>query len=320
MQINPLTAVQGFFISDSQAFTPEQQSIEGQVMGISEAADNEFNQATTSVSESELPVAEIKDTTPIRKLESSDAPEITAKSAVVIDIESDKKLFSKNPDEVSSIASITKLVTALVVLVLEPDFSQEYTIQLEDRREGGRIFLFQGDGVTIEDLFNISLVGSANTATIALVRALEQTEQDFVMKMNAKVEELGLEKTVFVDPIGLSSNNKSTAYEVAKIVEVALTKEEIQEAVVQDKYILKTKQGKTKIIENTDNLLKEKNGYEVLGGKTGYLGSAGFCFAGKFSEDGHEIVSVILGSQGEDSRFTETDELVKWVYESYVWP
>jgi len=190
----------------------------------------------------------------------------------------------------------------------------------DDRREGGRIFLFDGDRVTIKTLLNTSLVGSANTATIALVHALGLSEQEFVKKMNIKAEELELKNTYFVDPIGLSSDNISTAREVASLLEQTLANEIIQKIVSQQKYILKTKQGKQRLVESTDQLLKQKNGYEVIGGKTGYLGVAGFCFTGQFKQDEHEIISVVLDSSGVDLRFTETDELVSWVFENYLWP
>ncbi|PIR93506.1 hypothetical protein COT99_00350 [Candidatus Falkowbacteria bacterium CG10_big_fil_rev_8_21_14_0_10_43_10] len=317
LQINPLTAVRDNFITpDSQAVVLGEQNNEGIVMGVSEAADGALPVQSTAI----LPASGEKDITPFKKGVHMAEPEISASSAIVIDAASQKVLMEKNADGPSSIASITKLITALVALDHQPDFAGEYTMREEDRRDGGRINLFWGDKISIEDLFNASLVGSDNTATIALVHALGFSEPEFVAKMNEKAGELGLKNTNFVDPIGLSSNNKSTAREVAKIIEAALAREKIQQTVIQNKYILKTKQGKARTIESTDILLNKKNGYEILGGKTGYLGSAGFCFAGKFKEYEQEIISVVLGSEGVDLRFSETDELVRWAYENYVWP
>ena len=211
-------------------------------------------------------------------------------------------------------------MTALVVLDENPDFNTEYAIREDDRREGGRINLFWGDKITINDLFNASLVGSDNTATIALVHSLGFDEQEFVAKMNKKAEELNLEKTSFADPVGLSVNNKSDVYEIAKILKEALAKDKIRNTVSKNNYILKTGQGKQRIIETTDDLLAQKKDYEILGGKTGYLESAGFCFTGKFSYNGNEIITVVLGSEGVDLRFSDTDKLVNWTYKNYIWP
>ncbi len=304
LQINPFVLVQdNFNVDETQA----------QVMGVMEVAEG----AQENVA---LPKSDDRELTLRLKQDVAQVPEVSAQSVIIIDKEGKKILYEKNSDTQSSIASITKLMTALVVLDQAPDFNREYMITEDDRREGGRIFLFDGDRVTIKTLLNTSLVGSANTATIALVHALGLSEQEFVKKMNIKAEELELKNTYFVDPIGLSSDNISTAREVASLLEQTLANEIIQKIVSQQKYILKTKQGKQRLVESTDQLLKQKNGYEVIGGKTGYLGVAGFCFTGQFKQDEHEIISVVLDSSGVDLRFTETDELVSWVFENYLWP
>jgi len=312
-QVNPINIMRdNFFIPKSQA----------EVLGVSEIIESSETQVEDDIvfPSNGFPETGFRDARPIKKFNVSVEPNVTANSAIVIDVKSKNILFRKNIGEPSSIASITKLVTALVVLDQNPDFNKKYIVRVEDRREGGRIFIFQGDEVTINDLFNIVLVGSGNTATIALVHSLGISEQEFVNKMNEKALELGLNRTSFADPIGLSINNKSNAYEVAKILEVALAQEKIKSTVTKSSYVLKTGQGKQRIIESTDYLLKEKKNYNILGGKTGYLGSAGFCFTGKFSNNNREIITVVLGSDSLDSRFSETDEIARWVYDNYIWP
>ncbi len=317
LNINPITIIQdNFFIDQTQA--------SGKVLGIVEenVSLTENNLATEILKQQAvfLPVVKEKNLTPVMKDIHMTEPEIFADSATVFDLTSRTVLYEKNAEDVASIASITKLITALVVLDLEPDLKQEYTLTENDRREGGRIFLFLGDTVTIDDLFNISLVGSGNTATVALVHALGFNEQEFVIKMNEKARELGLLNTKFVDPIGLSFNNVSTAYEVVEIIKTALEQEKIKITVTKSNYILKTKQGKIKRIESTDQLLNQKNDYQIIGGKTGYLVSAGFCFAGQFKQNGHEIISVVLGSNGVEQRFVDTHNLVSWAFDNYLWP
>ncbi|MEK7067532.1 MAG: serine hydrolase [Patescibacteria group bacterium] len=310
--INPITAVRdNFFIFNSQASTSVDIAKSGQVMGASETSGNNSAPEPAEV-KAALPIIEAKPAEPVLKSVYRKAPEVAARSAMVIDVESQKILYEKNSQEPITIASITKLVTALAALKQSPNFNQEYVMQAEDRREGGRINLFWGDKVTIKDLWHASLVGSDNTATIALVHALGFNEQDFVARMNQETRDLSLRHTNFVDPIGLSTNNKSTSAEVAKIAAAAFAHEEIRQAVTQPRYILRTKQGKTRIIESTDDLLGGSKSYQVLGGKTGSLGSAGFSFTGKFSQNEREIISVVLGSNGVDTRFADTDALVNW--------
>lgn len=268
-----------------------------------------------------LPAYPSQPPVPVLKTAHQSPPAVSASSAVVFDVNSRKVLYDKNPDEISAIASITKLMTALVALEQKPDFSSVYTVARGDRREGGRIFLFLGDRVTIDDLFHAILVGSGNSETIALVHALGMTEADFVAKMNAKAASLGLRKTTFADPVGLDERNTSTAYELIEIVRAAMAQERIRQAVTQASYTFTTEQGSRRVIESTDTLLTEDSDYHVIGGKTGYIGSAGFCFVGKFTDQNgtRPLVSVVLGSHSVTSRFSETDALVRWAYENYEW-
>ncbi len=309
-QVNPAAINGSFFMGKSEA----------RVLGEMESVDNK--EAERESVEIQLPSNKNKEVImPLKKLEAEEAEEISASSALIMDSRSGKILYQKNIKNISSIASITKLMTALVVLEEEPDLASEYEIREEDRREGGRIYLYQGDRVTVRDLLYSSLVGSANTGTIALVHAVGNEEKEFVEKMNSKAREMGLENTKFADPIGLSSYNVSTAAELVKILEAALEHPEIKEAASLKKYIFHTIQGRRKIVESTDNLLKEKNGFKIIGGKTGYLVSAGFCFVGKFKNNQEvELISVILGTKSDEARFEETKKIVEWAYESYFWP
>ncbi len=231
-------------------------------------------------------------------------------------------LFNKEADKEWPIASITKLVTALVFLEHNPGWDIVYTITDEDRREGGRINVFRGEKIKVKDLFNLSLVGSDNTATIALVHSTGLSEEDFVKKMNAKAESIGLKHSRFYDAVGLSNDNVSIAREVIELARVTLAKEEIQAATLKKKYEFSTIQGRKKIVYNTDDLLNNfpQNGIKILGGKTGYTESAGYCFVGKFIDSsGREIISVVLGSPDKNSRFSQTKDLVEWAYKSFIW-
>jgi len=231
-------------------------------------------------------------------------------------------LFTKQADEVQPIASITKLMTALIFLDNNPGWEEIYQITPDDQISGGRLNLFLGEKIKVKDLFYTSLIASDNGATIALVHASGINEADFVKKMNERAKSLGLIKTSFVDPIGLSDNNVSTAREVALLAREALGRQEIRQATERQEYEFNTQEGRIKKIESTDYLLFDsaQNSFQVLGGKTGYTDRAGYCFVGLFNDPtGREIISVVLNSAGKNERFRESKSLINWVLDSYIW-
>lgn len=248
---------------------------------------------------------------------------IAAKRGAVLAAQDRLFLYCKEADEVQPIASITKLMTALVFLENNPGWDKVYTIKPEDNVTGGRLNLFRGEEVKVKDIFYTSLVASDNGATIALVHATGLGEDKFVEKMNEKAKALGLVKTSFSDPIGLSDENVSTAREVALLAKAALNKEEIRQATASKDYRFTTLDGRDKKVESTDYLLFDpaQNSFQVLGGKTGYTDQAGYCFVGRFKDkDGRELISVVLGSAGKNERFRESKTLVNWVFQNYIWP
>ncbi len=257
---------------------------------------------------------------PPEKLTTS-TPEINAQAGVVRDVYSSRALWRKKQNKSFPIASITKLMTALVFLETSPDWESYYKITEKDRREGGKIYLFLGERVKVKDLFKTSLVASANTATAALVHSTGLTEEEFARKMNRKAKVMGFKKTYFKDATGLNSENISTAWEISKFTQVALEKDRIREAVSLPEYEFETKGGREKEIKSTDDLLKffPVEGMELIGGKTGYNEEAGYCFVGGFQNDGNYLISVVLGAESKKERFSLTEELIKWSYKSYKW-
>lgn len=230
--------------------------------------------------------------------------------------------FKQKADEVQPIASITKLMTALVFLENNPGWDKVYQIERRDLVEGGKWNLFLGEKVLVRDLFYMSLVASDNGATQALVHASNLSNSDFVSKMNEKAVKLGLNKTSFVDPIGLGEKNISTAEEVAYLAQAAFLKKEIAEATTRRSYKFTTLDGKLKEVESTDYLLYDdkSDAWEVIGGKTGYTDQAGYCFVGYLrAKDGREIISVVLNSPGKNDRFLDSKKIVNWVFNNYYW-
>ncbi|OGF22455.1 hypothetical protein A2Y83_04155 [Candidatus Falkowbacteria bacterium RBG_13_39_14] len=242
---------------------------------------------------------------------------IAAKSGIAINGKSREMMFGKNENEALPIASITKLMTALVFLDYNQGWDKEIEIIGSDYRIGGMLYVSPGEIVTVRDLFYTSLAGSANNATVALARSTGMTLEEFADKLNDKAKELGMEKSFFVEPTGLSEKNVSTAEEVARLASVAFSKEEIREALQKDEHIFYTVDKKRyHRIRNTDKLLDSflnKDGFEVIGAKTGYTDEARYCLAvGVESEAGDSVISVILGANTPEERFQEAKSLAWW--------
>lgn len=248
---------------------------------------------------------------------------LSASSGLAWDWERDFYLFEKDADRELPIASISKLMSALVFLDYNPGWHEIYTISASDKREGNRLNFFPGEQVYIRDLFYSALVASDNSSIISLVRASGLSEVEFVQAMNKKAGVLGMERTKFVEPTGLSDYNTATARDVAKLIQASMKDLDIRRAVLADKYELEilnvgSKKQQKRVVQNTDQLLRSADlDIELIGGKTGYLHKAGYCFAGSFAKDGRQIVTVVLGAADQDARFQETARLLDWVFSSY---
>jgi D-alanyl-D-alanine carboxypeptidase len=246
---------------------------------------------------------------------------VMADKAAVLSEDGRYLLFNKNADKKQPIASITKLMTALVFTDTKPDWNATYKITAADNVEGGKLNLFTGDTLNLKDLFLTSLIASDNGATIALVHATGLSEEDFVKKMNEKAKVLGLSNTSFTEPVGLSENDVSTAREVALLAKAALENADISGAVKMSEYRFQTLEGRDKFIESTDYLLFDSgtNEFQALGGKTGYTERAGYCFVGRFQGPGGEdLIAAVLNSPGKNDRFKESKKIINWVFDHYL--
>lgn len=249
---------------------------------------------------------------------------ITAKSALVIDKKTGKILYQHNDSDILPIASITKLMTALVFLDNNPGWEEEISFIGEDRSEGSADYLYLSESVKIRDLFYLSLMMSNNSATTSLVRSTGLGRSEFIGLMNKKAKGFGMADTRFVDVVGFDDFNISTVRDLAKLTSVAFANPDIQEVTTTGRYTIHTiNTDRYFYIYNTNYLLGSfLNGgeYDIAGGKTGYTSAAGYCLATEISKEGAgDIIIIVLGSDSMENRFQDTKALAYWVFSNYEW-
>jgi D-alanyl-D-alanine carboxypeptidase (penicillin-binding protein 5/6) len=248
--------------------------------------------------------------------------DITAESYVIMDSRTGEILYSRSPNKIWPAASITKLMTAIISHdALEEDnvqLTDEIIITSKDDAEGTR-YIYEGESVEIQDIYRAMLIGSINSFAQTLMRASEKEQEEFINRMNEKARRFGLWNTHFDDVTGLSEGNTITAKEGAWLLKEALEYPIIQDALLRSEYTFETKNTRRSIsIKNTNILLE--SGYRIEGGKTGHIEVAKYNFAVRIGNNlGDSILIVVLGSDTEETRFSDTSDLAEWTFTNYEW-
>ena len=249
---------------------------------------------------------------------SDDEIEINSDSAIAFDVGTDYVLYSKDVKKKLPIASLSKIVTALVVLE-KSDLNDVVTISRSAFEvPGKKERLFVGEKITVDNLLKMMLVSSNNIAASALGEHAGGDLESFVGLMNQKVEFLGLEDTVFYNPTGLDQKdvNVSTAYDVAQLVDYALEEPIIWEYSRIKDVKISSLDGRTNHwVKNTNQLLGKLE--DVVGGKTGFTDIAGQCLVliTNNSSD-NQVITVVLNAE---DRFLQTQRLKNWIWKNYQW-
>ncbi len=248
-------------------------------------------------------------------IDPSSGARLKSKSAILIDLDSGDVLGGKNEGKIRPIASLTKLVTAIVFLKTLPDLSSAETVTSEDRKAAGRTRLYAGEKLSLFDLFNLMLISSDNVAARVLARSTELGRHEFIEKMNELTLSLNLKHTRFTDPTGLDTGNISTASEFARLFRVALEFDLIAEAISRKSYTYKALNSDEQYIAyNTNRLLYGR--HDVIGGKTGYIRDSGYCLAlGIEGGDGRRFGAVILGAPTNKHRYRDAHRLLASAYD-----
>ena len=259
---------------------------------------------------------------PTKKDTNNVGVDTTSKAVFVADAKSGAVLFAKRAHDVMPIASLTKLMTAMVYLDTKPNLDATVTIEEGDIAEEGSPIFAAGDVMTQRQAFEAMLVGSVNTAANALART-SLGKEAFVKAMNEKAKALHLASPTFVEPTGLDPLNKANAADVAAMLSTTLTYPEIKAAMTKPQAAFKTQGGHNYAIPTTDLLLTSylnKGSYRILGAKTGSLPAAGYCMALLTRDaDDNEVVVASLGSVDHFSRFQDVKAATAWAFDAYEW-
>jgi len=244
---------------------------------------------------------------------------LSAEAALVWDEESGEILYTKNADEARPVASLSKLVSALVVRE-KMNVNDVVDIPIEVRkvqRMGANIRLPVGDRVSVYDLLGASMTASANDAIVALAISISGSEEAFVNEANDFARRNGAWQTQISNATGLAGGEqRSTANDMRKIFSLAYRDKMLRNMLVTKRATLITEGGVKRSYRSTNQLLGTY--FPVLAAKTGYTKEAGEnLVVMTFGEEGQRVGAVVLGSK---SRFQDMKTLVEWVWRSYEWP
>ncbi len=253
------------------------------------------------------------------RADAASVKEMTAPSAVLMDAQSGKVLCCKNPHEVRPCASITKVMTLLLVM----EALDSGKIRLGDMvtasehaasMGGSDIWLEPGEQMSVHDMIKATVVASANDAAVALAEQVCGSEDAFVEKMNEKAASLGMKETVFKNCNGLDEDGHVTsAYDVAVMSRELIRHKKIFE--YSGIWMDELRGGKTQIV-NTNKLLKTYDG--ITGLKTGTTSKAGSCITATAERDGMSLIAVVLGSSSGKERFTDAAALLNYGFANYT--
>ncbi|HET7365923.1 MAG TPA: D-alanyl-D-alanine endopeptidase [Burkholderiales bacterium] len=240
---------------------------------------------------------------------------LRSSSALVLDADTGEVVIDKNADAVTPIASITKLMTAMVILDRGLDLDQRIVISREDTDslKGTRSRLRPGNILTRGELLLIALMASENRAAAALGRTYPGGLEPMVAAMNAKAAALDMRDSRFVDPTGLSPNNVSSARDLVKLVRAAHEYSLIREYTTTDRTIVRvSERGRPLSYHNTNGLVRAHR-WDVELSKTGYISEAGRCLVMRVKLASKDLIVVLLDSWGRQSRIGDANRIKKWV-------
>lgn len=243
----------------------------------------------------------------------ADSLELKSSVALVLDADTNEVLFSKNSQAVLPIASLTKLMTALVVTEAKLPLNEALTVTDDDvdTEKNSHSRLRVGTTLSREEMLHLALMSSENRAAHALGRAYPGGLEAFVAAMNHKAHELGMNDTHYVEPTGLSSRNQSSARDLATLVQAAQEHPIIREFSTSPEFEVEL--GNRPAQFRTTNALVRSPAWDIVLQKTGYITEAGRCLVMQARMAGRKLIMVFLDSTGKYSRIGDAERVRRWV-------
>jgi len=243
----------------------------------------------------------------------AEIPDVRAEAAIIYNPQNGAVLYESNAQNQRSIASITKVMTAVVFMESSPDLDRKVVVDRSDVRAASTTYLRAGATVTGRDLLHLTLIASDNAAARALARISPIGMPGFIDRMNEKAQELGLTSTKYVDPSGLYAANVSSAYDMARLITYVSNDDRIASVMRKQYYTLPV--GRRTVQVHSTNQLVMKGDVDVQAGKTGFIRNSGYCLATllRLPEGGPTVAVVVLGAKSNAGRFMETRHLFSWM-------
>ncbi|MCX7193191.1 MAG: D-alanyl-D-alanine endopeptidase [Proteobacteria bacterium] len=242
------------------------------------------------------------------------SPKLASSIALIYDEQTQRPLYTKNPDAVAPIASITKLMTAMVVLDAEPDLSEALSVAEADldSLKGTHSRLGVGTTFIRSEMLKLALMSSENRAASVLARNYPGGTAAAVAAMNAKARKLGMLHTTFRDPTGLNSENVSTARDLVKMVAAARNYKLIHQYTTTATHSVEGSRGRELTFNNTNPLVKNAS-WEIGVSKTGFINEAGRCLVMQAQIRQRPVIIVLLDSVGKSTRIGDANRVKKWI-------
>ncbi len=248
--------------------------------------------------------------------------ELAAGSALLVDLKTHQVLYSSNPDFVAPIASVTKLMTAMVTLDAKQSLDEQLPIVIKDTAEMQGVFsrVRVGSQLSRHDTLLITLMSSENRAAASLAHHYPGGHQAFIQAMNAKAQALGMHSSRFVEPTGLSEENVSSAHDLVLMIKAAQQYPLIKQfSTTDERTVAFTKPNYTLGFRNTNALVRKDN-WNIQLSKTGFTNSAGHCLVMSTEMNKRPVAFVVLDAFGKYTHMADANRLKKWLETGAITP
>lgn len=259
---------------------------------------------------------------PLVKAEETEDLAPNAKSAIMIEASTGEILFQKNKDEKLAPASMTKMMSMLLIMEEIENGNLKWnemitTSEKASSMGGSQIFLKVGEKMTVEDLLKGVAIASGNDAVVALAERVSGSEEQFVKRMNIRAKDLGLKNTNFINATGLTADNHySSAYDMSLIAKELVKHEKILEFTsTYEDYLRKDTKSPFWLV-NTNRLVRFKEGVDGL--KTGFTDEAGYCLTATMKKDNMRLITVVMKEENTNKRSADTTKMLDYGFNIYM--